>query len=304
MYYDGSARAHTTAALRKQIQEAEGRVSELAERFGVSPQTIRKWRRRDSVHDRSHRPKRLQTNLNGSQENLVVFIRLALRLPLDDLLALTRQFILPSMSRSALDRTLRRRGVSRLATLRPLRSTSAGSEDYMAISALAATAVGHSRSAPMLLVASHGSSRWTFARSFEALGIDGLEGFLDDLSAAAPVPPKAFMSPLGERMERDPGAPPSDRFGWRAAARLAITAMPTWEHWLPSGGSGSGRAPVAGEPISAIVKNPQICPAEGWSAPVRQLFEQINREAQLPCLDMIPPLRWRHDGLPNETMEI
>lgn len=37
-----------------------------------------------------------------------------LRLSLDDLLAVVREFIEPAMSRSALDRLLRRRGVNRL----------------------------------------------------------------------------------------------------------------------------------------------------------------------------------------------
>jgi hypothetical protein len=50
---------------------------------------------------------------------VVVEIRRSLLLPLDDLLVVTREFINPSVSRSGLDRCLRRHGVSRLNDLVP-----------------------------------------------------------------------------------------------------------------------------------------------------------------------------------------
>jgi len=43
----------------------------------------------------------------------VVALRGTLLLPLDDLLAVTREFIHPEVSRSGLDRCLRRHGVSK-----------------------------------------------------------------------------------------------------------------------------------------------------------------------------------------------
>lgn len=61
-----------------------------------------------------HTAHRLQTTLNATQEELVIYLRTQLLLPLDDLLAVVREFIEPAMSRSALDRLLRRRGHSRL----------------------------------------------------------------------------------------------------------------------------------------------------------------------------------------------
>lgn len=106
--------ATTTPATRAAIQSATGSDYELAERFGVSRDTIRKWRRRDTVQDGSQTAHRLQTTLNASQEELVIHLRSQLRPPLDDLLAVVREFIEPSMSRSALDRLLGRRGHSRL----------------------------------------------------------------------------------------------------------------------------------------------------------------------------------------------
>ena len=74
------------------------------------------------MHDASHTPHRLQTTLNAAQKELVVYLRTQLLLPLDDLLAVIHEFIEPTMSRSALDRLLRRRGRSRLPA--PIKPTS------------------------------------------------------------------------------------------------------------------------------------------------------------------------------------
>lgn len=65
----------------------------LARQYGVTPQTIYKWTSRDSVHDRSHATHRLQTTMPPAQEAVVVELRKTLLLPLDDLLAITREFL-------------------------------------------------------------------------------------------------------------------------------------------------------------------------------------------------------------------
>ena len=106
--------ATTTPTVRAAIQTATGSDYKLARQFSVSRDTIRKWRKREVVHDVSHTAHRRQTTLNAGQEELVVYLRTKLLLPLDDLLAVVHEFIEPAMSRSALDRLLRRRGHSRL----------------------------------------------------------------------------------------------------------------------------------------------------------------------------------------------
>lgn len=85
--------------------------------MGVHRHTIRKWRQRDSVEDASHLPHRIHATLTPAQEAIVVCLRETLLLPLDDLLAVTRQFLCPELSRSALDRCLRRHGVANLKAL-------------------------------------------------------------------------------------------------------------------------------------------------------------------------------------------
>jgi len=53
------------------------------------------------------------------EEAVAVALRKTLLLPLDDLLAVVREFLNPNVSRSGLDRCLRRHGVSRLQDLKP-----------------------------------------------------------------------------------------------------------------------------------------------------------------------------------------
>lgn len=88
--------ARTTPAVRAEIAASKESVSALARRFGVTPPTIYKWRSRDNIHDLSHTAHRLQTTLTPAQEAIVVQLRRTLLLPLDDLLAVTREFLCKS----------------------------------------------------------------------------------------------------------------------------------------------------------------------------------------------------------------
>ncbi len=111
--------ARTTPHVRAQIAASDEPVAVLARRYGLTAPTIYKWKRRTDVQDRSHTAHRLQTTLSPSQEAIVVYLRRALLLPLDDLLAVTREFVCQEVSRSGLDRCLRRHGVGNLRALQP-----------------------------------------------------------------------------------------------------------------------------------------------------------------------------------------
>ena len=69
------------------------------------------------------RPQRLQSTLTPAQEQIVVELRKTLLLRLDDLLAVTREFLCPQATRSDLDRCLRRHGVGSLNALKPKEPT-------------------------------------------------------------------------------------------------------------------------------------------------------------------------------------
>jgi len=92
-------RARTTPAIRQEIAASNDPVSVLAQRYNVTIATIYQWRSRDSFQDLSHTAHTLQTTLTPAQETIVVYLRRALLLPLDDLLAVTREFLNEGVSR-------------------------------------------------------------------------------------------------------------------------------------------------------------------------------------------------------------
>ena len=111
--------ARTTPRTRAEIRSSQDSLTELAKRHNTTVATVRKWRSRDDMQDRSHCPNTLSTTLSPAQEVLVVELRRMLLLPLDDLLAITHEFINADASRSGLNRCLVRHGVNRLADLVP-----------------------------------------------------------------------------------------------------------------------------------------------------------------------------------------
>ena len=111
--------ARTTPAMRRELRESPLPIAELARRYHLSKATVRKWRRREEGADRSHCPHHLHTTLSPAPEAVVVARRQSWLLPRDDLLAVTREFLNAGVSRSGLDRCLRRHGVSDLKALLP-----------------------------------------------------------------------------------------------------------------------------------------------------------------------------------------
>lgn len=111
--------ARTTPAVHREIAASTETASVLAARYGITEQTLYKWKQCQVFTDRSHTAHRLQTRLTPAQEQIAVELRKTLLLPLDDLLAVTREFLCPAVSRSGLDRCLRRHGVGNLRALLP-----------------------------------------------------------------------------------------------------------------------------------------------------------------------------------------
>jgi hypothetical protein len=95
----------------------ESQPATLAARGYAVKGTIRRWRMHDVFTDVSHTAHHLQTTLNRTQEIIVVQLRKTLLLQLDDLLAVTREFLCADVSRSGLDRCLCRHGVGNLRAL-------------------------------------------------------------------------------------------------------------------------------------------------------------------------------------------
>jgi len=109
--------ATTTPEMRAFIHESDLATAVLARLLKVSESTVRKWRKRDSTDDISHLPKQLNTTLSLEQQYVVVHLRLRLKLSLDELLAVCKEYINENTSRAGLQRCLKRHGVSRLADM-------------------------------------------------------------------------------------------------------------------------------------------------------------------------------------------
>lgn len=104
---------HIQATTTPKVQAASSSISdsELARQYGVSTATIRRWRYRDDVHDRTHTRHNLLATLTPEQEEVLIVAREVLRLGLDDLLVVARELLDPRLPRSGLHRMLQRREV-------------------------------------------------------------------------------------------------------------------------------------------------------------------------------------------------
>jgi hypothetical protein len=113
--------ARTTPAVRAEIAASQEPTGVLAQRYGISTETVRKWRKRgpDDCLDHSTRPKTLPWKATADERAIVGAVREATRFPLDDLTFAIRHF-LPHLNRYSIYRILKAEGLHRLADLPPL----------------------------------------------------------------------------------------------------------------------------------------------------------------------------------------
>jgi transposase InsO family protein len=106
--------ARTTPAVRAEIARSAEPSGVLARRYGVSTETIRKWRKRGAAdcRDRSSRPRKLPWKASEEERAVVCALRRATGFPLDDLAFVVRHF-LPHLSRDNVYRILKAEGLSR-----------------------------------------------------------------------------------------------------------------------------------------------------------------------------------------------
>lgn len=77
--------ATTNVNIRRQIQNNFSKSNEkLAHQFGISAQTVSKWKNRDFTKDKSSKPNNIQYALSDLEQNLIVSIRKSTWLPLDE----------------------------------------------------------------------------------------------------------------------------------------------------------------------------------------------------------------------------
>src|SRR5918998_550162 len=106
--------ARTTPAVRAEIARSGEPTGELARRYGISTETVRKWRKRGPAEcrDRSSRPHRLPWKASEEERAVVRELRRATGFPLDELSFVVAHF-LPHLDRDNVYRILRAAGLSR-----------------------------------------------------------------------------------------------------------------------------------------------------------------------------------------------
>jgi len=188
------ANATTTPKKRAYIQSSSLPNRVLSAELGVTVDTIRRWKNRTDTQDRSHTPHHLPTTLTPEQEVVAVEVRRLFLLPLDDLLVVIREFLNPLVSRSGLDRCLRRHGVSRLRDLIPqpegekreVKTFKDYEPGYVHVDYKYLPQMPDESSRRYLFVAIDRASRWVYLELHDDKSANAAKGFLKRLVAKAP----------------------------------------------------------------------------------------------------------------------
>ena len=106
--------ARTTPATRAEIARSTEPSGTVAQRYGVSAETVRKWRKRGAADclDRSARPHQLPWKATEEERAIVCALRRATNFPLDDLTFVVSHF-LPHLNRDSVWRILKAEGLNR-----------------------------------------------------------------------------------------------------------------------------------------------------------------------------------------------
>jgi transposase InsO family protein len=123
--------ARTTPAVRAEIARSHESSGVLAKRYGVSTETIRKWRKRGPAdcQDRSARPHKLPWKASDEERAIVCALRRSTGFPLDDLTFILTHF-LPHLNRDAVYRILKAEGLNRLPPAQRTRKPHGSFRDY------------------------------------------------------------------------------------------------------------------------------------------------------------------------------
>lgn len=88
--------AATTPVTKAYIQRSPTPASQLVRELGVSYNTLTRWRGRQEIYGRSHRPHRIATTLTAEEQHLTIELRRCLALSLDDITEVLRRCVNPS----------------------------------------------------------------------------------------------------------------------------------------------------------------------------------------------------------------
>jgi transposase InsO family protein len=179
--------ATTTEAVRRAIQDSQESVRALAQRHGVNPKTVQKWKKRTFAHDAAMGPKEIRsTVLTPEQEAACVAFRKLTLLPLDDCLY-ALQSTVPSLTRSSLHRLFQRHDISRLPEVEGDRKPKTKFKSYpIGFFHIDIAEVRTEEGKLYLFVAIDRTSKFAFARLVEKANRVTASAFLGQLIKAVP----------------------------------------------------------------------------------------------------------------------
>lgn len=102
--------AKTNYLIRKEIQESQKTITELARKYKLSRQTIRKWKTRENLEDASSRPFTIRTVLTTKQEDIILFERKKYKKSIEEIY-LTLEETIPNLYLMKIYRCLARYGL-------------------------------------------------------------------------------------------------------------------------------------------------------------------------------------------------
>jgi len=179
--------ATTTHAIRAAIQRSKATAKELAERHGINPKTVAKWKKRPFVHDAPMGPKAPRSTVLAVEEEAVaVAFRKHTLLPLGDCLY-ALQATIPHLTRSSLHRCYQRHGISRLPEMEGDKPARRAFKKYpIGYFHIDIAEVRTEEGKLYLFVAIDRTSKFAFAQLHEKETRAVAAGFLRDLIAAVP----------------------------------------------------------------------------------------------------------------------
>lgn len=196
--------ARTTPAVRAEIAASEEGISALARRYNIGRVTARKWKNRTDTLDRSHTAHHLQTTMNRAQEAIAVYLRQHILLSLDDLVAVTREFLCPEVSRSGMDRCLRRHGVGNLRDLipkeakAPSKAFKAYAPGFLHMDVKYLPQMEDETRRRYLFVAIDRATRWVYLEVKEDKTARSARAFLQNLFHACPIHIQKLLTDNGK----------------------------------------------------------------------------------------------------------
>jgi transposase-like protein len=103
--------AKTNYLIRREIQNSTAPISDLARKFNISWLTVKKWKSRSEVSDKSSRPDMVRTSLSQAEEDMILFERKEYKKSIDDIY-LTLEDMIPKLYPVKVFRCLSRYGLS------------------------------------------------------------------------------------------------------------------------------------------------------------------------------------------------